>query len=81
MSNFPFDPLLLAIAAPFTVAVLIALGLPKRIVTKLAYAGFAIPALVALWAWCAVRLLLKSERSETAGEFGPTAARDSGRVN
>jgi NADH-quinone oxidoreductase subunit M len=51
MSNLPFDPLLLAIAAPFTVAVLIALGLPKRLVTKLAYAGFAVPALVALWAW------------------------------
>jgi len=36
---------------------------------------------VALWAWCAVRLLLKSERSETAGECGPTAVRDSGQVN
>jgi NADH-quinone oxidoreductase subunit M len=51
MSPLPFDPVLLAVAAPFSVAVMIALGLPKRWVTKLAYAGFAVPALVALWAW------------------------------
>jgi NADH-quinone oxidoreductase subunit M len=51
MSNLPFDPLLLAVAAPLFVAALIALGFPKRLVVKLAYAGFAIPALAALWVW------------------------------
>jgi len=51
MSSLPFDPLLVAIAAPLGLAVAIALGLPKRWVMKLAYAGFGVPALVALWAW------------------------------
>src|SRR5690349_9256907 len=51
MSNFPFDPLLLAIATPLAVALAIALGLPKRWSVKLAYVGFAVPALVALLAW------------------------------
>ena len=51
MSPLPFDPLLLSVAAPLALAVAILLGLPKRWVTKLAYAGFGIPALVAVWAW------------------------------
>jgi NADH-quinone oxidoreductase subunit M len=51
MSNLPFDPLLVAVAAPLAVAAAIALGLPKRWVMKLAYAGFGIPALIALWVW------------------------------
>jgi NADH-quinone oxidoreductase subunit M len=50
---FPFhlDPLLLAIATPLAAAVAIMLGLPKRHSIKLAYVGFGVPALVALWAW------------------------------
>ena len=51
MRSPSFDPLLLAIATPLGLAALIALGLPKRWVTKLAYLGFGVPALVALWAW------------------------------
>ncbi len=51
MSNLPFDPLLLSIAAPLAVAVAIALGVPKRVVVKLAYVGFALPALLALHVW------------------------------
>ena len=51
MSNLPFDPLLMSIAAPLAVAVAIALGVPKRIVVKLAYVGFAVPALMALHVW------------------------------
>ncbi len=51
MSTLPFDPLLLSIAAPLAVALAIALGLPKRWSVRLAYAGFAVPALLALWAW------------------------------
>ncbi len=53
MSNLPLDPLLLSVAAPLTLAVLIAVGLPKKIVVKLAYAAFAIPALVAVYLWSA----------------------------
>src|SRR5690349_16410834 len=51
MSNLSFHPLLLSIAAPLAVALAIALGLPKRWSVKLAYIGFAIPAIVALVAW------------------------------
>src|SRR3954463_7469255 len=51
MSNLPFHPLLLAIATPLAVALAIALGLPKRWSVKLAYIGFAVPAIVALVAW------------------------------
>lgn len=51
MSPLPFDPLLLAIAAPLAVALAIALGLPKRFSVKLAYVGFALPALLALHCW------------------------------
>ncbi len=51
MSNLPFDPLLLSIAAPLAVALAIALGLPKRWSVRLAYVGFAVPALLALWTW------------------------------
>jgi len=51
MTTLPFDPLLLSVAAPLTLAAAIALGLPKRWVVKLAYAAFAAPALLAVWAW------------------------------
>jgi NADH-quinone oxidoreductase subunit M len=51
MSNPALDPLLLSVAAPLSLAIAIVLGLPKRWVMKLAYAGFAVPALTALWAW------------------------------
>ncbi|MEY2881358.1 MAG: hypothetical protein RLZZ15_3738 [Verrucomicrobiota bacterium] len=51
MSHLPFDPLLLAIAAPLALAVAIACGLPKRWSVRLAYAAFAAPALMALHAW------------------------------
>jgi len=51
MSNLTFDPLLLAIAAPLALALAIALGLPKRWSVRLAYAGFGVPALLALYAW------------------------------
>jgi NADH-quinone oxidoreductase subunit M len=46
-----FDPLLLSVAAPLAVALAIALGLPKRYAVKLAYVGFAVPALMALLVW------------------------------
>ncbi len=51
MSNLPFDPLLLAIATPLAVAIAIACGLPKRWSVRLAYVGFAVPALLALHVW------------------------------
>lgn len=51
MSQLPFDPLLVSIAAPLAVALAIALGLPKRYSVMLAYAGFAVPALMALHCW------------------------------
>jgi NADH-quinone oxidoreductase subunit M len=51
MSNLSFHPLLLAIATPLAAALAIALGLPKRWSVKLAYIGFAVPAVVALVAW------------------------------
>jgi len=51
MSNPAFDPLLVAVAAPLALAAAIALGAPKRWVVRLAYAGFAIPAVMALVAW------------------------------
>lgn len=51
MSNLPFDPLLLSIATPLAVALAIALGLPKRWSVWLAYVGFAVPAILALFAW------------------------------
>ena len=53
MSIFPIDPLLLSVGAPLSVAALIAVGVPKRIVVKLAYAGFAVPALVGVYLWWA----------------------------
>src|SRR5438270_12837203 len=51
MSHLPFDPLLLSIATPLAIALLIALGLPKRWSIRLAYVGFIVPAVVALLAW------------------------------
>jgi NADH-quinone oxidoreductase subunit M len=51
MSNLPFDPLLASIAAPLALALLIALGLPKRWSVRLAYVAFAIPLLLALHTW------------------------------
>lgn len=51
MSNLPFDPLLVSIAAPLALALAIALGLPKRWSVRLAYVAFAIPALLALHVW------------------------------
>ncbi len=45
------NPLFLAIVAPFAVAVAIAFGLPKRFTMKLAYVGFTVPLLAALWCW------------------------------
>jgi NADH-quinone oxidoreductase subunit M len=51
MRDLPFDPLLLAIVAPLALALLIAFGLPKRWSVRLAYAGFALPLLMALHTW------------------------------
>lgn len=51
MSNLPFDPLLVSIAAPLALALLIALGLPKRWSIRLAYVAFAIPLLLSLHTW------------------------------
>ncbi len=45
------DLLLLSIATPLAVALAIALGLPKRFSTKLAYLGFGVPAAIALYLW------------------------------
>jgi NADH-quinone oxidoreductase subunit M len=41
----------LAIAAPLVAALLIGLGLPKRLSLRLAGVAFAIPAVVAIWLW------------------------------
>lgn len=51
MSQLPFDPLLLSIAAPLVLALAIALGLPKRWSVRLAYVAFTVPALLALHVW------------------------------
>src|SRR3954463_318387 len=51
MNPLPVDPLLLSIATPLAVAVAIALGLPKRFSVKLAYIGFGLPAIIALYLW------------------------------
>jgi NADH-quinone oxidoreductase subunit M len=51
MPSLFLDPLFLAIATPLAVATAIALGLPKRFSVKLAYVGFGVPALIALWCW------------------------------
>jgi NADH-quinone oxidoreductase subunit M len=45
------DLLLLSIATPLAIALAIALGLPKRFSVKLAYVGFGVPALIALYLW------------------------------
>src|SRR5688572_19294714 len=41
----------LAIATPLVAALVIALGLPKRLATKLALVAFVVPAVIALWLW------------------------------
>ncbi len=46
-----FDPLLIAIAAPLALALLIALGLPKRWSVRFAYVAFAVPLLMAAHTW------------------------------
>lgn len=46
-----FDPLLLSIATPLVLALLIALGLPKRWSVRLAYVAFAVPLLMGLHTW------------------------------
>jgi len=51
LSHPAFDPLLISVLAPLAVALSIALGLPKRYAVKLAYAGFGVPALMALLVW------------------------------
>lgn len=51
MSNLPFDPLLASIATPLAVALLIALGLPKRWSIWLSYVAFAVPFLLGLHTW------------------------------
>src|SRR5436305_14953026 len=51
MSPLLSNPLFLAILAPLAVALAIALGLPKRWSVRLAYAGFGVPAIIALWCW------------------------------
>lgn len=51
MSNLNFDPLLISIATPLALALLIALGLPKRWSVRLSYVGFAVPLLMALHTW------------------------------
>jgi NADH-quinone oxidoreductase subunit M len=49
--DLPFDPLLVAMAAPLGVALAIACGLPKRWSVRLAYVGFGLPFLLALHVW------------------------------
>ncbi|MFT3783925.1 MAG: NADH-quinone oxidoreductase subunit M [Nibricoccus sp.] len=49
--NCPIDLLLLSIATPLVVALMIALGLPQKWATKLAFVGFAVPAVVAVVLW------------------------------
>jgi NADH-quinone oxidoreductase subunit M len=51
MSNVTFDPLLISIATPLALALLIALGLPKRWSVRLSYLAFAVPLLMALYTW------------------------------
>ena len=51
MSNLFTDPLFMSIATPLAVAIAIACGLPKRWSIRLAYVGFAVPALLALHVW------------------------------
>ena len=80
MSNPTFDLLLLSVAAPLSLAALIALGLPKKIVVKLAYLVFAFPAAVAVYLWSAFAAAPKeahgyaflSEYSTGLGGFGIT---------
>jgi len=47
------DFLLLSILTPLAVALAIGLGLPKRFAVKLAYLGFGVPAVIAVYLWWA----------------------------
>jgi NADH-quinone oxidoreductase subunit M len=51
MSHLPFDPLLVSIATPLALALLIALGLPKRWSVRLSYVAFAVPMVLSLMTW------------------------------
>jgi len=51
MTDFLSNPLILAVAVPFALAVAILLGLPQRWSVRLAYVGFGVPALIALGCW------------------------------
>src|SRR5688500_19140757 len=51
MSTLSFAPLLISIATPLALALLIALGLPKRWSVRLSYIAFAVPLLMALHTW------------------------------
>jgi len=51
MTHLPFDLLFLSIATPLAAALVIALGLPKQWATKIAYIGFSLPALIAVYLW------------------------------
>jgi NADH-quinone oxidoreductase subunit M len=51
MNTFPVDLLLLSIATPLAVALAIVVGLPKRFAVKLAYVGFGLPAVIAVYLW------------------------------
>jgi NADH-quinone oxidoreductase subunit M len=49
--SLPFDLLFLSIATPLAVALIIALGVSKPWAIKLAYVGFGVPALIAVYLW------------------------------
>src|SRR3954470_21327034 len=51
MSTLLSDLLLVSIAVPLALALIIALGLPKRWSVRLAYVAFAIPCVIALYLW------------------------------
>jgi NADH-quinone oxidoreductase subunit M len=51
MTGLTFDPLLTAIVTPLALALLIALGLPKRWSVRLSYVAFGVPLVLALYTW------------------------------
>lgn len=51
MDTLNANLLILAIAAPLLAALIIVLGLPKRLAPALALVGFAVPAAIGLWLW------------------------------